>query len=216
LSAVYLTIYSTKKIKMGKADGKPKGKMNAYAIFVQTCRDEHKRKNPNEQIVLGDFAKKCGEKWKAMNAKEKKRFEDLAAKDKARYEKEMENYTPADGATGGKRKKKEKDPNAPKRALSAFFCFCAEERPKVRSKYPSYGVGDVAKEMAKRWEACPNRAKYEALAAKDKERYAKELAAYKKGGGGVKAPAKKSKAAAKVEESEEEEDDDDDDDDESD
>lgn len=50
-----------------------------------------------------------------MNAKDKKRFEDLAAKDKIRYEKEMANYTPADD---GKRKKKQKkDPNAPKRAL---------------------------------------------------------------------------------------------------
>lgn len=51
----------------------------------------------------------------AMGVKEKKRFEDMAAKDKERYNKEMANY---DGPpAGGKRKKKQKDPNAPKRAL---------------------------------------------------------------------------------------------------
>ena len=56
---------------------------------------------------------------------------------------------------------------------SAFFCFCAEERPKVRAKFPNYSVGDVAKELGKRWEACTNRTKYEQQAAKEKERYAR-------------------------------------------
>jgi len=32
-------------------------------------------------------------------------------------------------------------------------------------------VGDVAKELGRRWEVCTNKAKYEALAAKDKARY---------------------------------------------
>ena len=49
-----------------------------------------------------------------MSPKEKKRFEDMATKDKERYQREMANW---DGGAGGKRKKKQKDPNAPKRAL---------------------------------------------------------------------------------------------------
>lgn len=49
---------------MGKADGKPRGKMTAYAFFVQTCREEHKKKNPGESIVFADFSRKCSEKWK--------------------------------------------------------------------------------------------------------------------------------------------------------
>lgn len=46
-----------------------------------------------------------------MSAKEKGKFEDLARQDKARYEREMMSYVPV---RGGK-KKKFKDPNAPKR-----------------------------------------------------------------------------------------------------
>ena len=46
-----------------------------------------------------------------MSAKEKGKFEDLAKLDKARYESEMMNYIPAKGS----KKKKYKDPNAPKR-----------------------------------------------------------------------------------------------------
>lgn len=47
-----------------------------------------------------------------MSVKEKGKFEEMAKQDKARYEKEMMNYVPS---RGGKRKKKFKDPNAPKR-----------------------------------------------------------------------------------------------------
>jgi len=48
---------------MGKA-GKPRGKMSSYAFFVQTCREEHKKKHPGEQVVFAEFSKKCSEKWK--------------------------------------------------------------------------------------------------------------------------------------------------------
>jgi len=43
----------------------------------------------------------------------------------------------------------------------------------VKAKYPSYTIGDVAKELGKRWEACTSRAKFEQLAAKDRQRYEK-------------------------------------------
>ena len=51
---------------MGKAskDGKPRGRMSAYAFFVQTCREEHKKKHPGESVVFAEFSKKCAEKWK--------------------------------------------------------------------------------------------------------------------------------------------------------
>ena len=35
---------------MDANDNRPKGKMTAYAFFVQICRDEHKRKHPDEQV----------------------------------------------------------------------------------------------------------------------------------------------------------------------
>lgn len=177
---------------MGKA-GKPRGRMTAYAFFVQTCREEHKKKHPGESVVFAEFSKKCAEKWKSMSGpKDKKRFDDMATKDKARFEAEMADYVPPPGETKRKRKK-QKDPNAPKRALSAFFFFCAEERPAVRKVYPDYGVGDVAKELGKRWEVTSDRTKYDGQAQKDKKRYEQEMAVYRGAGGG--GPSKKAKAA---------------------
>jgi len=186
--------------------------MSSYAFFVQTCREEHKKKHPGESVVFAEFSKKCSEKWKAMVGKEKKRFEDMAEKDRVRYEQEMKQYGgPTKGAAGGK-KKRTKDPNAPKRALSGFFFFCHEERPKVKAIHPTYGVGDIAKELGKRWEVVPNKPKFEAMAQKDKQRYEKEMAIYKAGGGGPAANnAKKAKPAPveeDVDDDEEEEEDD--------
>jgi hypothetical protein len=196
-------------------EGKLRGRMSSYAFFVQTCREEHKKKHPGESVVFAEFSKKCSEKWKAMSAKEKTRFEDMAMKDKARYDKEV--LTMPAGAKGGKGgKRKKKDPNAPKRNLSGFFFFCNEERPKVKAVFPGHTVGDIAKELGKRWEACPNRPKFEAMAVKDKTRYEKEKAAYLAGvgAGNGAAGAKKAKAAPKAAEPEEDDDDDDDDEDE--
>lgn len=80
---------------MGKGDPKkPRGKMSSYAFFVQTCREEHKKKHPDASVNFSEFSKKCSERWKTMSAKEKGKFEDMAKADKARYEREMKTYIP--------------------------------------------------------------------------------------------------------------------------
>ena len=57
---------------MAKGDPKkPKGKMSAYAFFVQTCREEHKKKNPEVPVNFAEFSKKCSEMWKTIPVKEK-------------------------------------------------------------------------------------------------------------------------------------------------
>ncbi|XP_037086834.1 high mobility group protein DSP1-like [Pollicipes pollicipes] len=186
-----------------KAD-KPRGRMSSYAYFVQTCREEHRKKHPDEAIAFAAFSKKCSDRWKVMSEKEKKRFVDMADKDKHRFDDEMRTYVPPlGGAKTGKSGRRKKDPNAPKRALSAFFCFCNDERPAIRAAHPDYTVGDVAKELGRMWGECDEagKKKYVALAEKDKERYAREMAIYKNGG----------RAAPAAEDFDDEEEDEDDD-----
>jgi len=197
---------------MGKAGvaGKPKGRTSAYAYFVKTCRDEHRTKYPNENVVFSEFSKKCADEWKTMSDGEKKRFHAMAEKDKKRHEKEMASYSPPANEKGGKKKRMAKDPNAPKRALSAFFWFCNDERPKVKASMGESTVTEVAKELGRRWNSCTEdmKAKYVALAAKDKARYEKAMSSYKGGAGPAKAQAKEE---SDDDDDEEEEDYDDDD-----
>ena len=117
-----------------------------------------------------------------MTDKEKKRFADMAEKDKQRYDREMSSYVPAAGEGG--RKKRKKDPNAPKRPLSAFFLYCADERAAIKAVHPTHSVGEVAKELGEKWnKVTPEvKAKYEAKAQLDKSRYEKAMAEYKNKG----------------------------------
>lgn len=188
-----------------KNDNKPRGRMTSYAYFVQTCREEHKKKHPDESVVFSEFSRKCADRWKTMSEKEKKRFQEMADRDKNRYESEMQDYVPPMGEKG-RGKKRAKDPNAPKRSLSAFFWFCNDERARIKGLNPEYRVGDVAKELGKLWGAIDPevKRKYEAMAERDKARYEREMSAYKNRG---KAP---------VHQQEEEEDDAEEDDDEGD
>lgn len=130
----------------------------------------------------------------------------MADRDKNRYESEMQHYVPPVGEKG-RGKKRTKDPNAPKRSLSAFFWFCNDERARIKSLNPEYRVGDVAKELGRLWAQIDpaTKQKYEAMAERDKARYEREMSAYKNRGRG---------APAHEEEGDEEEDDDEGDDDE--
>jgi len=95
--------------------------------------------------------------------------------------------------------KKKKDANAPKRNLSAYFLFCADERPKVKQMDSTLSLGDTAKELGRRWAVVDTatKQKYEKAAGKDKERYEKEKAAYKGGASAGAAGGKKPAPAAK-------------------
>ncbi|XP_023999824.2 high mobility group protein B2 [Salvelinus sp. IW2-2015] len=83
---------------MVKGDvNKPKGKTSAYAFFVQTCREEHKRKHPEQSVNFAEFSKQCSERWRGLTANDKRRFEDMAKNDKVRYERDMRGYVPQRG-----------------------------------------------------------------------------------------------------------------------
>ena len=50
-----------------------------------------------------------------------------------------------------KKERKKKDPNAPKRPMSAYFLFMNSARPGVRKENPDASIGEVAKIMGKMW-----------------------------------------------------------------
>ncbi|KAI0998310.1 hypothetical protein K3495_g9888 [Podosphaera aphanis] len=76
--------------------------------------------------------------------------------------------------------KRKKDPNAPKRGLSAYMFFANEQRDNVREENPGITFGQVGKVLGERWKALTDkqRTPYEAKAAEDKKRYEDEKANY--------------------------------------
>ena len=108
----------------------------------------------------------------------------MAAADKERYAKEMKSYTPPadnDDEKNSKGKKKaKKDPNAPKKAMSAFMYFSNKMRPKIKAENPAISFGDLGKRIGELYRALTPTEKepYEKMAAEDKKRFEKAKAAY--------------------------------------
>ena len=67
----------------------------------------------------------------------------------------------------------------PTRAKTAYFCFYAEKSAAVAADNPGISFREIQTLVGKAWHALDTKEKikYETQAAKDKERYAKEVAA---------------------------------------
>ena len=101
-----------------------------------------------------------------------------------------------------------KDPNEPKRNLSAYFIFTGDKRPAVMEEIKAANdgkcdVSKVGKKLGEMWKEVSeeDRKPYDVRAAADKERYAAEMANYTPPAGLAKkekaAPKKRAAAAGK-------------------
>jgi len=87
-----------KKGKKEKDPNKPKKAMCGYMFFVNEMRPEIIRVDlKGDGSKVAEVTKVAGAKWKALDAKGKEKYEKLAAQDKIRFEKEMEEYNKNNG-----------------------------------------------------------------------------------------------------------------------
>ncbi|KAJ2959211.1 hypothetical protein NQZ79_g5293 [Umbelopsis isabellina] len=80
-----------------------------------------------------------------------------------------------------KRKRKHKDPNAPKRPAGSFFLFANSRRAELKKEKPDLDPKEVARKLGEEWNALDDKAKkpWESKANKAKEHYLKEMEDYK-------------------------------------
>lgn len=172
-----------KRTRKAKKDpNKPKRNMSAFFLYSNANRARIKEENPG--IKFGQIAKLLSDEFKNISESERSKYDKLAAADKERYQREMEDYEPpSDDDELPTKKRKKKDPNAPKRNMSAYFIYSQEIRPTVREENPEAAFGMIAKIISKQFKALSEseRKKYDDLAVADKERYQREMAAYKAG-----------------------------------
>ena len=161
--------YTTKADKVGKEKdpNAPKRPQSSYFLFMNDRRPALQKEKP--ELKFGDLTKQLTEDWKALSEKDRKKYDDMAAKDKERYEKEMED-------AGLKKEKKE---DGPKKPQSSFFLYSADMRDKYKKSDPDLKFGEVAKKIAEDWKKADQKTKekYEKKAKEDRERYEKEKSA---------------------------------------
>merc|ERR1711936_1566855 len=157
------------KRKKGQKKDKdaPKRAMSAFFLFAQDERPKVKAANPSASI--GDIGKELGARWAKCPAAAKAGYEKKAGALKVKQQAEMAKYKAAKAKAAG-----------PKRALSAFFLFAGDERPKVVAASPSASIGEIGKELGARWAkaSAAVKAGYQAKSDKDKARYAAEKAKF--------------------------------------
>jgi len=95
----------------------------------------------------------------------------------------------------GKPSKPAKDPNAPKKPLSAYFLFTNDERQKIKEEFPNMSITEIAKETGRRWaNISPDiREKYEARYQESRNQYDQDMANYNQSNSNPSRPQKKVK-----------------------
>jgi hypothetical protein len=91
--------------------------------------------------------------WKALTEREREPWIQLAARDRARFEFEKAAYTGRWKAP--KNERPPKDPNAPKRPITAFLAFSNHHRALVKAQNPGMMTTDLSKILAHMWKVAP-------------------------------------------------------------
>eukprot|EP00542_Grammatophora_oceanica_P014777 CAMPEP_0194028908 /NCGR_PEP_ID=MMETSP0009_2-20130614/2782_1 /TAXON_ID=210454 /ORGANISM="Grammatophora oceanica, Strain CCMP 410" /LENGTH=435 /DNA_ID=CAMNT_0038668441 /DNA_START=274 /DNA_END=1581 /DNA_ORIENTATION=- len=152
---------SNARVKYKKAPSAPRRFKSAYMFFStekhRAIRQELSKKGISEKTTV--IAKMVSTAWKALPTEERDKFEEMARKDKARFEVEKTMYTgpwkvPA-------KKRSQKDPSAPKRPMSAFLSFSHAKRAEVKAKNQNMNNAEISRVLASLWKDAPQDEKKE-------------------------------------------------------
>merc|ERR1712137_1500218 len=100
--------------------------------------------------------------WKELDEEAKEKYIEEAGIDKARYIKEMASYKPPmseeeepepDTDSKPQKKRRKKDPSAPKGQKSAYIFFCNDVRPRLVEENKELKMTQLSKLMGKEWKA---------------------------------------------------------------
>jgi len=188
--------------KKVKDVNKPKRSTSAYFYYLAHCR-EQANKQGRSISKIAEFTKECSAKWREMGSTQKKPFDDMAAKDKQRYDKEMALY-----------KGKKVDPNKPKRPMTAYFIFLGDFREKMKNRGVDHK--EILRLAGEEWRnmSAEQKKPYEKRSVEAGKKYELEMAEYRKNEG--KAAAAAAAAAQKQQDNGADDDDEDEDDEEDD
>eukprot|EP00554_Chaetoceros_debilis_P002459 CAMPEP_0194088282 /NCGR_PEP_ID=MMETSP0149-20130528/28487_1 /TAXON_ID=122233 /ORGANISM="Chaetoceros debilis, Strain MM31A-1" /LENGTH=598 /DNA_ID=CAMNT_0038771897 /DNA_START=121 /DNA_END=1917 /DNA_ORIENTATION=+ len=177
------------KNRAGRDPYAPKRNLSAYLQFQNAMRDTFKAENPT--FTFGDLSKYTSTRYAQITIEEKAVWQARAEQDKERYLNEMSNYVPSVGydqngniiaqyphVTGSK--KKQRDPGAPKRNLSAYLLYQNSNRDQFKSDNPGMTFGQLSKYTSCMYRSLTpeEKSEWEERAIRDKARFEEEMKHY--------------------------------------
>ncbi|GAX14892.1 hypothetical protein FisN_29Lh108 [Fistulifera solaris] len=94
-----------------------------------------------------NIAKMVSTEWREMSQVDRAAWNEKSRIDKERYDHEMQIYNHARKLS----KTKVKDPNAPRRPMSAFLAFSNKRRASLKREHPTATNADLSKMLSKAW-----------------------------------------------------------------
>jgi hypothetical protein len=177
-----------------KAPAKPKGRVpklkkkdiikppgSAWRWFCSVHRQRIQDQHPNLKNV--EFFTKLSEEWRSMDPIAKGPYQDMAARDRERYIREMAQLSAEDTKKLKGIKRKEKAEKRKKRlvkaASPAYILFSQAYRDTVKKENPQADFREIGHLLGVKWNNMTEeeREPYKEMARKDKERYMHDLAA---------------------------------------
>jgi len=179
-------------VKKARDPGAPKRNMSAYLLYQNGMRETFKTQNPG--MTFGQLAKYTSAMYAELSSEEKEAWVARAEADKARYLQELASYLPPPGfdakgdavltfagrPAGRRGGKPVRDPNAPKRNMSAYLLYQNAMRNQFRRENPGMTFGQLAKYTSAMYKCMTPQEKelWNQRASQDKDRYNAEMAAY--------------------------------------
>lgn len=177
--------------KKNRDPNAPKRNQSAYLLYQNAMRDTFKLQNPG--MTFGQLAKYTSAMYAEMPPDEKEAWNQRAEQDKARYLHELSQYVPPPGydvkgdaiAGAGHPKamkggKVTRDPNAPKKCLSAYLMYQNTMRDSFRTENPGMTFGQLSKYTSAMYKSLTpeEKGRWEDAARQDRARYEAEMADY--------------------------------------
>lgn len=166
----------SKATKFKKAPQAPKRFKSAFMLFSTV-------KHPEIRLSLKDddnanvprVAKLVAEAWRNLSPEERAVWDKKSSEDKKRYEVEKAMYTGPWKIPASKRARK--DPNAPKRPMSAFLAYSQKMRSVVKNENQHLSNTEISKLLADMWRDAPQdiRREYIEQESEQRERYKVEM-----------------------------------------
>lgn len=169
------------KTKYKKAPQAPRRFKSAY-MFFSTIKHKEIREELGSRGVAEkttNIAKLVSVAWKELSPEDRELWEEMARKDKARFEVEKSLYTgpwkvPA-------KKRSQKDPNAPKRPMSAFLAYSHAKRAEVKKKNQNMNNAEISRVLAQMWKGAPEEEKKDHIEKEYnlRQKYLSEIAVWR-------------------------------------
>jgi hypothetical protein len=156
-------------------------KRSAFELYHKALTEKLKTSNPDISFGRGQLKKHTAAIYAKLDLVEKEAWAAHAETDRARYFHELVSYVPPPRtAKTGRKRKRRKDRNAPKR-LSVYFLYQNTMREQFQRENPEMDFGQLATYTSQMYKKLTpqEKATWIARSQQDKARYDAELATYK-------------------------------------